>query len=129
MNVKAYLVDRISEEPLVGASVTIVDSEGKPLGPGVMTDSKGYFSITSDLLDKSGNQLMFSDAAYETVLSKPEHAYGEIYMERSGNMDEVVFTFVKKAKKILKEPKFTGPIVVGSLATIVLAVWIKKKFF
>lgn len=128
MNVKAYLVDHLTEEPVEGVSVTVVDKTGKPLGPGVMTDAKGFFNISTPLLDQAGNQVMISHASYITSLNNPNLVYGEVYLERDGLMETVVATFKRAWKKAAK-PKYIIPISLGSLAVVLMGFAIKKKYF
>lgn len=130
MNVKAYLVDRVSEEPVEGVSITVVDKDGKPLGPGTETDAKGFFSISSPLLDNPENKLMITHVDYATTINDPKEIYGEVYLENEPDMlDGLVFTFKKKAKEAIKQPSYLIPFILATASVVLLGIAIKKKYF
>jgi hypothetical protein len=64
--VKAQIVEGITGEPLVSATVKVVDVNGAFLGQGVMTDTGGKFTLTSTALN--GNYLLISYAGLAPVM-------------------------------------------------------------
>lgn len=48
--IRAQIIEGLTGEPLPGASVQVVDRQGKSLQQGVMADQNGRFILTSDIL-------------------------------------------------------------------------------
>jgi hypothetical protein len=69
MKVTGTVVDLISDEPLPGASVTVVNSSGSPLKVGMAVNEWGEFELDSPLLND--NKLLFTHAGYQSVIADP----------------------------------------------------------
>ncbi len=70
MTVTGQIYDNQNMLALPGASVTLVNAQGTPVGGGTSADSNGIFTITSPDLD-TGGKLMVSYVGYTSVIVDP----------------------------------------------------------
>lgn len=66
-------------DPLQGATVTVVDSKGNALGQGIITDSTGKFTLTSDAL--YGNFLLVTYTGLLPVMMSADMLNATDYKE------------------------------------------------
>lgn len=100
MTVKGVIMDAMTNEPLAGASVVVVDHSGVNLGVGVKADSNGMFSLDSSLLDGDANQLLITYVSYQAALVDPSVVSKgvtavPVYLTPDGAMEAVTVTPTK----------------------------------
>lgn len=123
MVVSGQFVDSLSGFPVAGVSVQIVDRFGKGTGIGVVGDEQGYFTISSDLLnDTSQNLLYASSASYKGQLVDPLVFAGAdvVTMDRAyQDLPEAVVTPVKTMSQ--GGNGWIGWLVMGGLLLLLLS--------
>lgn len=87
------VIDLETQQPLPGASITIVDPSGQYLGDGVAADRSGLWMLASGLF--MGNFVMFTNVGYEPVTVAAEDL-GVLsvvgLLKKSSVLDPVVVT-------------------------------------
>ncbi len=122
MTVTGQIYDNQTNAGLPGASVTLVSSQGNPIGGGVSADSNGIFSISSPALD-SGGQLLISNIGYKSVIADPGTVVstGLIGLdEQTASLDAATVTAT------IKKKNYT-PLLIGGAGLLLLAATSKKK--
>lgn len=64
MTIEGKIINSVTGEGIDGASITVMDGNGRFLGQGIAAGTGGDFKFTSNLID--GNNLVFSAAGYNS---------------------------------------------------------------
>lgn len=120
MTVKGQIIDGSTKEPLAGASITVIDTNGKFLGQGIIADASGVFSFSSPLIDT--NLVAVSFAGYHSLAIEPallkEYRVIQLY-DVENDLSEV--------EVVAKRPKnYVPAVVLGSFVVIGTMAGFKK---
>lgn len=97
MTITGKVIDSLTGAGIPSASVTLVDSTGKSLGPGALARSDGSFIFHSDDINESGI-LLFSSVTYSPVMVKVDYFIRESIVRLQQLPEELqpIYVYPKK---------------------------------
>lgn len=118
MTIEGQIINSVTGEGIDGASITVMDGNGRYLGQGIAAGTGGNFKFTSNLID--GNNLAFSAAGYLTntinAVSFPINVPVEVPLTVNSLLPEVIVTPPKKKPSLL--PLLGAALVFGFIVVL-----------
>ena len=121
------MLDKETGDPIQFASVSLVDSKGKNLGFGTMTDKFGAFTLNNSILDREDVFVEITAVGYAKQSFTPEEfsAYDDTVRldPTAKEMENVVITYTKKKVDQIKKSNYALPIGLASAAVITFGIY------
>jgi voltage-gated potassium channel Kch len=123
MQITGTVLNALTNEAVVAASVVVLNPDGTPSSIGTVTDADGAYALLTPLLDNPNASLEVSCVGYSTIDINTIGAQGDVFLSPSSSLlGEVVVTFRNAVKKAT-----VGQILLTS-AFIVVLLWLTAKF-